>query len=317
MPTYLPGLALGLIGLWFGTRLIIGNSLLLARRLRVSEALVGWTLLAFGTDLPELIVSVSGGLHTLAGEESSGIVVGNAIGSSIGQISLVLGAAALAHYVAVGRRQLQTYAFELLTSFALLFLVAVDGRIGRVEGALLTVAFLLYVGVVIGRGRAAPAEEIDAPPSSRSTSVASLGIAGGFLVLAPSAELTIDGALGLAAALGVGQAVVGTIVLGMGTSLPELAVSLGAMRQGSVGLSLGNIVGSNVFDSLVVPGVGAMVAPLLVAEDVRWFDLPVLFAVTALALMFLARKRGLQRGEGAVLVAAYAIYALVRPLIDL
>ena len=134
----------------------------------------------------------------------------------------------------------------------------------------------------------------------------------GLAVVILASELTVEKALVLSELAGLKQSFVGAVIVALGTSTPELAISLRAISQGKAGLSVGNIVGSNIFDMLIPPGVAALITPLLVEASVLQIDLPFLLLVTVLIIVFLARKRGLQRWEGMTLVAVYLAYALTR-----
>jgi cation:H+ antiporter len=309
-------LVMGLAGLWGGTHLVVQNSVQLARRFHVSELFVGLTLLALGTDLPELVVAVDGALHNLRGVESSGVVVGTAVGSSVSQISLVIGMTALLHYLTIGGRQLKMLGVELVGSCLLLFILAYDGSLGRGDGAVLALVFLLYLGYTVAT-RSVGVEEGEAAHAGEERPFWLAGglLATGLAVVLLSSELTVDNALELSRDWGLRQSFVGAVLVGLGTSTPELAVSLRAITQGRAGLSVGNVVGSNIFDLLIPTGVAAIIAPLKVDHVVLWFDLPALLVVTVLVLVFLGRKRGLQKGEGAALVVAYAAYAVGRYLL--
>jgi cation:H+ antiporter len=309
-------LVMGLAGLWGGTHLVVQNSVRLARRFNVSDLFVGLTLLALGTDLPELVVAVDGALHNLRGVDSSGVVVGTAVGSSVSQISIVIGTTALLHYLTIGGRQLKMLGVELVGSCVLLFILAYDGSLGRGDGAVLALVFLFYLGYTV----ATRSVGVEQEESARSGDKRPLWLAGGILatglaVVLLSSELTVDNALELSRDWGLRQSFVGAVLVGLGTSMPELAVSLRAITQGRAGLSVGNVVGSNIFDLLIPTGVAAIIAPLKVDHVVLWFDLPALLVVTVLVLVFLGRKRGLQRGEGAALVVAYLAYAVGRYLL--
>lgn len=303
-------LMVGLYGLWAGSRLVVGNAVELARHFNVSDIFIGMTLLAFGTDLPELMVSIDGSIHNLKGVESSGVIIGNAIGSCIAQISIILGITAIFHYLAVGRRQLLHLTIELGGSAVLLFLLGYDGQLSRIDGGIMMTAFVVYlVTSFYQRGGAEKSVEGKAPKSPWSS--AGL-IAAGLLIVIFSSELTVDKALTLSQTWGIRQSFIGAVLIGLGTSLPELAISIGAIREGNSGLSLGNIMGSNIFDLLVPASVGALISELRFDERILWGDLPFLMIITIAVLWFLKRKRGLQRNEGVGLIVLYLAYVTVK-----
>jgi cation:H+ antiporter len=307
-------LVIGLLGLWGGTDLVVRNAVLLAQRLRVSELFIGLTVLALGTDLPELVVAIDGALHNLRGIPSSGVVVGTAVGSSIGQISLVIGVTAILHYITIGPRQLRLLGVELIASVGLFFLVARDGQVDSTDGLILLFAFATYIGYTVAARQDGVGEDVDldGDGAQRKPWWALLLLLIGLGVVVASSELTVDQAVALSRGWGLQQSFVGAVIIGIGTSLPELAVSARAILEGRAALSVGNVAGSNIFDLLVPVGVAAVISPLAVDETVIWFDLPWLLATTVVVLFFLARKKGLQRWEGGALLAVYVVYAVLR-----
>ena len=204
LSTFLLFLA-GLAGLWWGTQLVILNSVNLAKRFRVSELFVGLTILALGTDLPELLVAVDGALHNLRGIPSSGVVVGTAVGSSVSQISFVLGMAALFHYITIGPRQIRLLAVELVACTILLFLLARDGGLTRADGVILLAVFAIYMVHTVANRRdevEADAQAEGAAPPRRALVELAL-VALGLLVVILSSELTVDQALHVAQGWGL------------------------------------------------------------------------------------------------------------------
>lgn len=290
--------------------MVVNNATLIARKFDVSDLFIGLTILAFGTDLPELLVSIRGSINNLQGTESSGVIVGNAIGSSVTQISLVLGITAWIRYLNVGKRQTLTLTIELLGSCVLLFLVGLDGHISRVEGSVLLIAFVIYLFASFRESRNGSKTQTE--QSSRPIWQALLILALGLLIVISGAEVTVQSAIDLSKAWGVKQSFVGAVIIGLGTSLPELAISMQSIAQKNIHLSIGNIIGSNIFDLLVPIGVGATISTLRFGADNLWFDLPFLFVITAIILWFLSRKRGLQHWEGIAMVGMYLVYVAVK-----
>ena len=298
-------LGIGLLGLWLGTRWIISGALGVAGLFNLPHTFVGLAILSVGTDLPEVFVSVEASLLQLNGIESSGIITGNAIGSSISQITVVLGIAGLFMVFTMPRPALFRNGFFLLASIFLLYTLGYDGTINRLEAGLLIGLYGLYYYVLLRSDLDPDGEPTDASPTKLRIAfylVAGLG------VLMYSAHLVVDNALLLVEEWGVKQSFVGIAIIGLGTSLPELAVSVGAAFRKSAGLSIGNIIGSNVFDGLIPVGLGGLISPVHVSQPLLAFDLPILFAVTGLVLIFLATKRGISRLEGIVLIAIYVAY---------
>ena len=306
-------LLIGLVILWLGTELVVNNAIQLARELNWSELFIGLTILAFGTDLPELVVAIDGAIHMAHGADSSGVITGNVIGSSICQISIVLGMTAMFRYVFLGAVQIRYMAIELIGSIILLSLVSIDGIITWNDGALLIIAFAIYFFTHIqreysGEHRVEKKGRNTRKIPYRQLLLIILGLGG----VAFGSDLAVNHALNLAGIWGVRQSFIGAVIIGLGTSLPELAVSIKSVLKNQPGLSLGNIIGSNMFDLLIPLGVGSLIATINIPASMIWFDLPVLLGITAVVLWFLVWKRGIQKPEGIGLVMLYLAYAIVK-----
>lgn len=301
----------GLAGLWLGTELALRSTVELAERRGLSHGFLGLTVLAVGTDLPELVVAIQAGLSQLAGIETAGIVVGNAVGSAITQGSLVLGVAGLFGYLRLAPRMIRRDGGVLVLSIGVVALLAADGQLDRLESGALFLAYAIYFLSLFQSERSRPRASTK-PRGGEMRLV--LGILGGLVLVVFSAEWVVDGAVFLAQLYGWDQTLVGLLLIGAGTSLPELALSLGAAAKGRTGLSVGNIVGSNIFDLLVPLGVSGMIHPLSVSVSTLVIDLPFLALLTLAALVFFIRKRGLQRNEAIAMIVLYASFAVLRIL---
>ena len=297
----------GLAGLWAGTELALRHTLDLAKQHGFSHGFLGLTLLAIGTDFPELVVAVQGGLAQRAGVDASGVVVGNAVGSVITQGSLVLGVAGLFGRLRLGKRLILRDGAVLLLSVLALVLLGLDGTLSAREGGMLCVAYAIY-SVMLWQGERS--REHPEPDPSFRTGRTLLAIAGGLLLVLLSADLVVEHAVALAAARGWDSTIVGILLIGAGTSLPELTLSLGAAAKGHGGLSVGNIIGSNIFDLLLPMGASALLHPLVIGRGTLLIDLPFVALVSVVA--FVAFRKGLQRREAVLLVALYAGFVIVR-----
>lgn len=301
----------GMAGLWLGSETLIKGAMSLADRYRLSDAMFGMLVLAIGTDLPELFVAFDASIRSLAGEELSGIVIGSAIGSTIGQFALVFGVAGFIGYEAMNRNFLPRNAFFLCGSIGALFLFSYDGVITRIEGLALCIYYAAYLWAIIVTRSEVPDsdEEIAHMPAGRAWLI----LAGGLLLLLFAAELTVVYAASFAERVGLSNIAVSAIVIGMGSSLPELSVSFVALLKKRGGLSVGNLVGSNVLDTLLVPGIAAVISPLIVPAAMLYVDLPILLVVTILVLIFLyVTRRGVRAPEASLLLAIYIGYAILR-----
>jgi cation:H+ antiporter len=301
----------GMAGLWFGSEVLMRGAMALSDRFRASDALFGMLVLAIGTDLPELFVAVDASLRSLAGEDLSGIVIGSAVGSSIGQFGLVFGTAGFIGFEAMRRRYLPRNAFFLLGSIVALGFVSLDGRISRVEGLGLMAYYAAYLFILISRRTNSP--DITQNDSDLQWGKAWLLLGLGLVVLWASARLTVASAVDFAALVGLSNLAVSAVIIGMGSSLPEVSVSFMALLKRRGGLSVGNLVGSNVLDTLLVPGLAAVISPLVVPGSVLYIDLPVLFAITGIVLCCLyVSRRGIQALEATILLSLYVVYAVLR-----
>jgi cation:H+ antiporter len=303
-------LLLGLTGLWYGTELTIRGAVTVASRLGVSEFIVGVAILSIGSDLPELAIAIDGAIINLRSGDASDVVVGTAIGSCLGQIGFVLGTAALLSYRALPRSMVVEHGSVLLGSALLLGVFGFDGTVSRTEGmALLVVYFIYFVALFGDRHKSA---DTDGEEGRTGTAKSWVYLVIGLGIVGVCAELTVSGAIAVAAALNLRETFVAVIIIGLGTSLPELSISVGAAIKKRARMSVGNLVGSNVFDTLVPVGAAAVIATLRFDENLLRFELPFLFFLTLIVLVFFLRKRGIQKGEAVIVLALYGGYVLLK-----
>lgn len=302
-------LLLGLAGLWYGTELTIRGAVALASRLGVSEFLIGIVVLSIGSDLPELAIAVDVAIKNINNGGVSDVVVGSALGSCLGQIGFVLGVAGLLAFLTLDRKTIMQHGAILLGSIVILGLLAWDGYITRAEGLALVIVYLIYLILVITDAKP-PDPSDEAPKDKLMKSVVFLIV--GLTIITISAEMTVSGAIGAATRLGVDEAVVAILVVGLGTSLPELSISVGAVLKGRHHMSVGNLIGSNIFDTLVPIGAAAMISGVNFSEDMLRFEVPFLFALTLVVLIFFIRKFGIQKHEAAIILLMYCGYAAIK-----
>lgn len=299
-------LLIGLIGLWIGTKWLIRAALGIANLFNLSHSFVGLAILAVGTDLPEIFVTVNASILHLNGIESSGIIVGNAIGSSICQITIILGISGLFVNFNFAKKDLIRDGIALLASIVLLFVFGFDGFISRLEGGILVIGYLIYYLFLAKSHSNENGDNSEQKNYSRFTLVILFII--GITVLILSSHLVVENAMLLAKKWGVAQSFIGIAIIGLGTSLPELAVSIGAAFHKSPGMSIGNIIGSNIFDGFIPIGLGGIISTTSMEATILKIDLPVLFGMTFLVILFLRTKRGISKREGIVLIVAYLLY---------
>ena len=291
----------GMVLLVGGAHVLVQGASALALRLGLTPLVVGLTVVAFGTSPPELVVSVQA-----AREGAGGIAVGNVIGSNTANIGLILGLAVLVRPImtdpALLRRDLP--AVVAGTALALAFLA--DGRMGRVEGAVLAVALAVYV---VWSLKAARRDVVGLPVSAPNGPAwrDAAWVLGGLAGLAVGADLFVGGAVALAEAADVSNAVIGLTVVAIGTSLPELATSMVAAIRGQGEIAGGNVVGSNLFNLLGVLGIGALARPL-VAPGLQLTALAVMATFTVVLIPMLLTGRRLVRAEAGLLLTGYVAY---------
>ena len=306
-------IAVGFALLIWGADRFVDGAAALARNLGVPPLVIGLTIVGMGTSAPELLVS---GLAAAQG--NPGLGIGNAIGSNITNIGLVLGVTALIAPLSVHSRLLQRELPLLLVAMLFGYLLLADGQLQRIEGAaLLCGLFLVLVWMVYSAHRAGRGEAIAdeiALPQTMSTARATLMFLLGLIVLMAGSKALVWGAVDIAERLGVSDLVIGLTIVAIGTSLPELAASIISARRGEPDIALGNVIGSNLFNVLGVLGLPGLLAPGPVPGEVLTRDYPVMLALTVLlfAFAFSLRngERHINRLEGGLLLAAFIGYEI-------
>ncbi len=304
-------LILSLIGLWVGTELIVKAAISLSRKFRLRETFIGLSVLAFGTDLPELAIMVDASIFPSETGGEAGIILGSALGSAISQISFVLGTVSLVGAPYLLRRDLVRHGLILCLSIVALFIFALGGTITRLEGLILITLYIGYYILLIRQKNYRRDYDTTTHVMSMLKSWGMIIV--GFMLLLGNAKLAVVTSLAIAAEFDVTSSAVAVVIIGLGSSLPELSLSGLALAKKRVGVSLGNLVGSNILDTLLVPGIGATIHPLVSDKAIIFYDIPVLFVVTLLALYFLfISPKGISKSQALLLMAVYGIYVVVR-----
>jgi cation:H+ antiporter len=305
-------LILGVALLTLGGEALIRGALAAANRLRVSPLLSGLVIVGFGTSMPELVVSVNAALNN-----KPDIAIGNVVGSNISNILLILGICALIMPMTVKPLALRRDAVTVVAA-SLLFLVLVGGSaLGHADGVIFLIAlgsFLLWAyrserfhAAPSGVLHEAEAEELTALPQSTILTITL--VVAGLLLLILGSQVLLYGAVGIAIHLGVSEAVVGLTLVAVGTSLPELSISVIAALRRHADVAIGNVLGSNIFNLLGILGVSALLQPLPVHPRVLQFDQWVMLGSSLLLLVFLYTGSRLSRLEGGILLLGYGVYA--------
>ena len=300
---------------WSADRFVIGGAAI-AHNLGVSAIIIGMVIMGFGTSAPEMFVA-----GTAAMTGNTGVVVGNAIGSNIANIALVLGISALISPLVVESQTLKReFPVLLLVSFAVLGLMW-DRNLSQQDGMILLAGTFMLVGWMLWlaqkeRSFGDPLEgEFEAElPQDMSTKIAIFWTIVGLIALMGSAKMLVWGSVNVAETFGVSELVIGLTIVAIGTSLPEVAVSVIGTLKGEDDIAIGNIIGSNLFNLLAVLGLGSAIHASPLTEEVLFRDyatmLVLTFALFAMAYSFKNRKGRINRFEAAILLAAYIGYMI-------
>ena len=306
---------LSLIILTKGADVLVDGSADLARFLKVSPILVGLTIVAFGTSLPEFIVSL---FAVLSG--SADLSVGNIVGSNIANIGLVLGISALFIPLVVKSTTLMyEFPFMLVSSF-LFLLLANDSYlfgkstffIGRIDSLILLIIFAIFI-IYVYRSLKHQRKEVKKEfakeykhlnPLWKNTLMICIGI----IMLVVGGKLFVNSASDLAKLFGFSEAFIGVTIVALGTSLPELFTSAVAAYKKEASIAIGNIVGSNIFNILMVLGIVGLIKPIAINQSLLFFDGMIMIGITLLFLLFATIGKNLKRWEGAFLLLSYASY---------
>jgi cation:H+ antiporter len=296
---------------WGADRFVLGAASL-ARSLGVPPLLIGLTVVGFGTSAPEILVATMAAL-----EGSPGIAIGNALGSNIANIALILGVTALFSPLTVQSDMLRREYPILLAVSAGAFVLLADGHLGRVDGLVLlaglVLSMLLLVSIGLHRRDHDPlAEEMEAEIPSGLTALAASGwFLVGLVALIISSRLLVWGAIEVAVTLGISDLVIGLTIVAVGTSLPELAAAVMSAVKNEHDLAIGNVVGSNIWNLLAVLGIPGLLAPGVIPPEVVNRDMLVMLALT-LALFVMGRSNHthgtINRLEGGLLLSCFIAY---------
>jgi cation:H+ antiporter len=306
-------LAVGLVLLTAGAESLVRGASGIAARLGIPPLIVGLTVVAFGTSAPELAVSVAA---AWAGQAD--VALGNVIGSNIFNVLFILGLSALIVPLAISSQLIRVDVPLMIGASILTLVFALDGHIGRLDGAVLFTGLLFYIGFQIRQGMRerrnntnGGGEDPSPGPPGRWW-LDPLLVLGGLLVLVLGSRLLVTSAVTIAQALGVSELVIGLTIVAAGTSLPEVATSVIASLRGERDIAVGNVVGSNVFNLLGVLGLASLVSPagIGVADQALQFDLPVMLAVAVACLPIFVTGQEIARWEGGLFFAYYIAYTL-------
>jgi cation:H+ antiporter len=306
-------LVVGLVCLYFGAEWLVGGAAGLARSFGIRQLIIGLTVVAYGTSSPELVVGISAGLR-----DQGAIALGNVIGSNIANLGLILAVCALIRAPRVDRQIVVREIPVLLGATAAVPLVMFDGELSRVESIGLLGVAVTYTAWMIAtsrRGSAAAAEEVaedaaqaaglERPRSRRRMAIQTIA---GLAILIGGGHLLVGGAVGIAKVAGLSEQVIGLTIVAIGTSLPELATSVIAAVRGHGDIAVGNVVGSNIFNVLLILGASGLAGQIATPIDKLGIELVALGAMTLIASVSMATRRTVGRAEALVMLVGYVVF---------
>ena len=289
-----------------GGEYLVRSSVALSFKLNISKIVIGMTVVSFATSAPELLVSLQAAL-----KGSPAIAINNVVGSNIANIGLVLGVTAIVGAIAIDKSFYRlTWPVMMVFSFALYYFLWNDSQLTPIEGAVLFVGLLLFIVYLIkGQKSTEEVEEVDDALSVVSNVKIFIWLLIGALALYFGSEWLVKGATEIAQKLGVSEAVIGVTMIAIGTSVPELAASVIAAAKQEKAISLGNLIGSNIFNIGSVLGLTSIIKtipieePLILSRDIFWM---LLFAAVILPLGLIPKKNTIDKFKGFALVVVYA-----------
>ena len=294
----------GLVMLCFGGNWLVSGGVAIAKKFRISSLVIGMTIVAYGTSTPELAASIA------AAGEHSAIILGNIVGSNIANIGMVIGVSAILIPIAVGRSVLRKEIPIMLGVSFLLILVSLDGELSQYDGILFLVGlgiFAIFTYKDAMKHREKNPETII--EDKRNVYPKSIGlIALGIVLLYVGAYLTVENSVILAKEFGLSEKIIGLTVIAIGTSLPELITSVIAIRKGHTDIGVGNIIGSNIYNILMIMGVGATLGGVLITSDV-YVDYAIMI-LFSLSLFIALKTKVIGKVAGIILVMGYVAYLI-------
>ncbi|MEG3014009.1 MAG: calcium/sodium antiporter [Cetobacterium sp.] len=302
-------LIVGVVFLVFGANFLVDGASVIAKKFNIPNIVIGLTIVAFGTSAPELVVNVISALNG-----HSAITLGNVIGSNIINIFIILGITALIYPLTVSRNTVRYEIPIALFSAILTFVLANDNRffngtkniLGRLDGSIFLFFFILFLGynaylTVTNR------EESELEVKNYTIPIACLVTLSGFALLVFGGKFIVDSAVNLARSFGISERIISVTVVSLGTSLPELATSVVAAFKKNTDIAIGNVVGSNIFNTLFILGISVVIAPIDIPASSN-IDLILNIASALLLFIFVMKKQTLNRAHGLFFLTVYSVY---------
>ena len=291
----------GLVMLCFGGNWLVNGGVAIAQKFRVSNLIIGMTIVAYGTSTPELAASIA------AAGEHSAIILGNIIGSNIANVGMVIGIAAILVPLAVKKSVLRKEIPIMLGVSVLLVVLSLDGELSQFDGIFLLVGLGIFAIYTFKDAMKQRDNDLETVSSKGNVVLKSIGFIGiGIVLLYFGAILTVDNAVILAKEFGLSEKIIGLTVIAIGTSLPELITSIIAIRKGHSEIGIGNIIGSNIYNILMIMGVGAALGGVVIASDVYVdYAIMILFSISILIAL---KTKLINRTMGICLTMGYVVY---------
>lgn len=297
-------LVIGFVLLIKGADFFVDGSSSVAKKLRVPSIIIGMTIVAMGTSLPECAVSV-----TAAMTHNNGLAIGNVIGSNIFNLMVVCGACTLFMPLVVSKDTLhKEFPFSVVCAALMIVLGYIGTELGRMDGIILLALFAVYLvymvySAVKGRTEAVEEEDYKILPGWKCA----VYIIGGMIAIKYGGDFVVNGATTIAAGFGISQTIIGLTIVALGTSLPELVTSIVAARKNELDMAVGNVIGSNIFNILLVLGVAAAISPVAFYME-NLIDAAILILMSIVVWLFAHSKEKISKGEGIVMLGMYAVY---------
>jgi len=311
---------IGFLGVYFGAEWLVKGSSNLSRELGIRPLIIGLTVIAFGTSSPELAVSLTASI-----KESSEIAIGNIIGSNIANIGLVLGITAMIFPLKVERNIIKNELPLMIAISVVFYLMAMDKKIGFIDGSFLFTGIILFTGYHIYRTIKSNSRSCNLTSGTDMAGVADkqsltrrknlllniLFIAIGLAGLLIGAQLLVKGAIFIAGRCGISEMAIGLTAVAFGTSIPEMATSVVSAFRKEAELCVGNIIGSNIFNILMVIGSVTLIRPLNVTQETLFFELPAMLLFSAVLIPMMMGTWAINRIKGFILVFGYCAFVVL------
>lgn len=295
-------IVLGIFLVLRGAERMTDGAVALAQRMMIPQMVIGLTIVACGTSMPEFFVSLTSAIHG-----SADMAIGNVVGSNIFNTLLIVGVAAVVAPMIIARSTVRKDIPVSFMASILLGVMCLDGTISRIDAAIMFACFLLFMAYTIRSARKGEVEVSEEEQKGYGTGKSVLLIVYGLALLIVGSNIFVDAATFVARTFGVSDAVIGLTIVACGTSMPELATSVVAAKNGQSALAIGNVLGSNVFNILMVLGLTGLISPLQI-NGITNIDLILQFAAVALVWLFSYTKFKVERWEGALLSLVFLTY---------